>query len=140
MTLLTEKQKRYIRAYIKMGATRKQISKLLLIPEGTISHYQNPNSSVNQNQTSKMLHKELAKTEARHRKEFEARNAKKVKFFTFTEEELNAHDESVREGAYHKVAVATVNKLSVLSNYPIHKALKELGKYAEYLIREYNLK
>lgn len=133
MTKLTEAQRNKIRRLIRGGASRSGISLLTGIPEGTISHYQNPKSSVNQNQTSKMMHKRMAEI-------IEAQNIKRKKLFKFTEEEINTHDESVREGAYRKAAVATVNKLSVLSNFPIYKALKELEKYTEYLIKEYNLK
>lgn len=60
--------------------------------------------------------------------------------FTFTQEELNKHDEEIREEAYRKAAVNTVNKLSVLGNAPIFKALKELFKYKQYLIETYKLK
>ena len=60
--------------------------------------------------------------------------------FTFTQEELNKHEEEIRAEAYHKAAASTVNKLSVLGNYSIYKALKELGEYYQYLIKTYNLK
>ena len=60
--------------------------------------------------------------------------------FTFTQEELKKHDEEIREGAYHKAAVSTVNKLSILSEVSIFRALKELGKYTQYLVVTYKLK
>jgi hypothetical protein len=60
--------------------------------------------------------------------------------FTFTQEELDKHDEEIREGAYRKAAVSTVNKLSVLERHSIYEALRELGKYTKYLVETYKLK
>ena len=60
--------------------------------------------------------------------------------FTFTQEELNKHDGKIREEAYRTAAVSTVNKLSILSEVSIFRALKELGKYTQYLVVTYKLK
>jgi hypothetical protein len=60
--------------------------------------------------------------------------------YTFTQEELDTHDEKIREEVYRTAAASTVNKLAVLGNYSIYKALKELGKYTQYLIKTYELK
>jgi hypothetical protein len=61
------------------------------------------------------------------------------KTFTFTREELEAHDLNVQESAYRKAAVSTVKNLAVLDDYPISKAMKKISKYATYLIKTYNL-
>jgi hypothetical protein len=61
------------------------------------------------------------------------------KVFTFTIEELKAHDSEIQESAYRKAAVNTIQNLVVLDDYPIAKAIKKLGKYAAYLIKTYNL-
>jgi hypothetical protein len=59
--------------------------------------------------------------------------------FTFTQEELNKHDEEIREEAYHKAAENTVKKIALLLDYPILDAIKKLFKYAAYLSKTYNL-
>jgi hypothetical protein len=60
--------------------------------------------------------------------------------YIFTQEQLDTRDERIREEAYRKAAASTVNKLAVLGNHSIYKALKELGKYTQYLIKTYKLK
>lgn len=62
------------------------------------------------------------------------------KTFTFTKEELQLRDELIREGAYRKAAIATIDKLCVLIDLPIDRALKELNRYAKYLVRTYDLR
>jgi hypothetical protein len=52
------------------------------------------------------------------------------------------HDRLYEDGqkeAYKKAAIATIRKLHVLNNEPIIKALNDLRRYEEYLIRENNL-
>jgi hypothetical protein len=59
--------------------------------------------------------------------------------FTFTKEELEAHDSNVQEEAYRKAAISTINNLVALDEYPISKAMKKLSKYANYLVKMYKL-
>ena len=59
--------------------------------------------------------------------------------FTFTKEELEAHDLNVQESAYRKAAISTIKNLVVLYDYPISKAMKKLNKYANYLTKTYKL-
>lgn len=59
--------------------------------------------------------------------------------FTFTEEELKAHDEAVRENTYRKAAIATLGKLHELLKRPVYRALKDLDRYIIYLGKTYNL-
>jgi hypothetical protein len=59
--------------------------------------------------------------------------------YTFTQEELDTHDEKIREEAYRKAAVNTVRKIELLLDYPILDAIQKLSKYAGYLIKTYNL-
>jgi hypothetical protein len=61
------------------------------------------------------------------------------KTVTFTKEELSNILEKVREAAYRQAAICTVNKMLVLFDYPITKALRELEKYCRYLVKEYKL-
>ena len=59
--------------------------------------------------------------------------------YTFTQEELDTHDEQIREEAYRTAAANTVRKIELLLDYPILDAIQKLSKYAGYLIKTYNL-
>ena len=131
MTKLTDKQKKGINHLIEMGWTRKAISKTLGIPEGTISHYQNPKTR--EKRTSKMLHKQIEKLMDRN-------NVERKLICSFTEEEFAVRDNKIREQAYRTAAICTVNKLMCLSEMPIQKAIKQICDYQIYLINEYDLK
>ncbi len=117
MASLTDKQKATIRKYVEEGLSRKQISNRLGIPEGTISHYQNPHKK----QTEKIP------------------QADKVNLFVLTKAELDIHNNRVAESAYRKAAICTIKKLEVFNQEPILKAFKILKRYKEYLIKEYEL-
>lgn len=121
MTRLSDKQKRGIRHLIDIGWTRKEISKITGIPEGTISHYQNPKKQTRKTVVQKKV-------------------VLRDNMFLFWSKELAAHDNEVAERAYRKAAVCTVNKLMCLSEMPIQKAIKQICQYQIYLINEYDLK
>jgi len=56
------------------------------------------------------------------------------------EHEINAVlRENAQKEAYKKAAIATIKKLRVLNREPIFKALHDLERYEEYLIRDNNL-
>jgi hypothetical protein len=117
MKRLTDIQKRRIKSYLYYGFTRKQISGICGIPEGTIAHYQCP----------------------RKKNTVKAPQSEITPIFSFTKEDLKEHNIKVGEKAYRKAAVCTVNKLMCLSEMPIQKAIKEICEYQIYLINEYNL-
>lgn len=155
MTQLTDKQKIRINGCIKAGLTRKQISKRLGIPEGTISHYQNPKKRIYNPTTKKSYPVKSAKRNdiplnSLWRKKKHVRNirhniiacTRKAQdiTFTFTTAELIVRNIEIGEKAYRKAAVCTVNKLMCLSEMPIHKAIKQICDYQIYLINQYDLK
>ena len=113
MKQLTEKQKKSIRKYLDAGWSRKKTSEFTGIPEGTISHYQNPHKPI--------------------------KHTKTIYTHMFTKGGIAVHDNAVAEEAYRKAALCTIKKLDVLNHEPILKAFKILNRYVKYLIKEYKL-
>lgn len=64
-------------------------------------------------------------------------------FYTFTPEEMEKHDNHVREAAYHKAAKCTIRNVSKFSgkfnSKSINHALRFLQRYELYLRKVYKL-
>ena len=63
----------------------------------------------------------------------------KVLTYTFTVDELHAHDAAVEMRAYKAAARCTVKKIHAIHKQPFLKAAKSLIAYARYLVIEYKL-